>query len=41
MDAGSQCENAENLGGNTKNVRKEVGDARNQGGNVSIAVEMT
>ena len=30
-----------NLGGNTKNVRNRGGDAGNQGGNLSIAVEIT
>ena len=30
-----------NLGGNTKNVGNQGGDAGNQGRNLSIAVEMT
>ena len=30
-----------NLGGNTKNVENQGGDAGNQGGNLSIAVEIT
>ena len=32
---------AEKLGANAKNVGNQGGDARNRGGNLSIAVEMT
>ena len=38
---GGNTKNARNLGGNTKNVGNQGGDAGNQGGNFSIAVEIT
>ena len=37
----NQRRNAGNLGKNTKNMRNQGGDAGNQGGNLSIAVEIT
>ena len=39
--AENQRGNAANLGWNTKNVANQGGDAENQGGNLSIAVEIT
>ena len=37
----NQCENEGSLGGHGKNVGNQGGDARNQGGKLSISVEMT
>ena len=39
--AKNQRGNTESLGRNTKNVENQVGDAGNQGGNLSIVVEIT
>ena len=39
--AENQRENPGNLGGNAENVGNQVGDARNQCGNLSIAIERT
>ena len=40
MGAENQLGNADNLGGNTKNVENQGGDNGNQGGNLSKAVEI-
>ena len=39
--AKNQRGNTESLGRNTKNVENQGGDAGNQGGNLSIVVEIT
>ena len=40
-NVGNQCGYARNLGGNPENMVSQWGDAGNQGGNLSIAVELT
>ena len=38
--AGNQCKNARNLSGNAKNMEHQGGVARDQGGDLNIALKM-